>query len=155
MFILVLIFRHMIKVCPQHNAESKQQLKTGGLKITPARLALLDILKHAKKPSSIKEIAKQMGQKNVDLVTLYRNMESLEKLGVIKKINLNKPEAYYELVDESRHHHHLVCTNCGKLADVKVNEINLNKNFLIKHGFAKVTNHSLEFFGFCLACDKK
>lgn len=153
MLILMLVFRHMIKACPQHTAESKQQLKTGRLKITSARLALLDILKHTKKPLSIKEIAKKIGQKNADLVTLYRNMESLEKLGMVKEINLNKGQAYYELL-EGTHHHHLICTNCGKLADIKIKEISLNKTFLKKHGFAKITDHSMEFFGLCEKCSK-
>jgi Fe2+ or Zn2+ uptake regulation protein len=139
----------MDKLCIEHTTESKYQLKTGGLKVTSARLDLLDALKHAKKPLSVKELAKKLG--GVDLVTLYRNIEALENLGAVKKINLNSREAYYELAG-GKHHHHIICTNCGKLADVEVNEMNLNKNFLKKHGFAKVTGHSLEFFGLCKAC---
>lgn len=150
----MLIFMHTMKTCPQHTTESKQQLKTGGLKVTPARLGLLDILKHTKKPLSIKDIAKKMGNGNVDLVTLYRNIESLEKLNIVKQIKLKDSQAYYEIA-AGAHHHHLVCTNCGKLADVEIKEINLNKTFLKKHGFAKVTDHSLEFFGLCDNCDKK
>ena len=142
----------MNKPCPQHTTESKQQLKTGGLKITAARLDLLDSLKHAKKPLSVKEIARDLG--GSDLVTLYRNIESLENLGVIKQINLKDRQSYYELAG-GRHHHHLVCTSCGKLADVEITELDLKPNFLKNHGFAKVTDHSLEFFGLCNSCNKK
>jgi len=145
----------MKNTCPQHTLQSKQQLKTGGLKITTARLLLLDILKHAKKPLSVKEIAKTLGKGGADLVTLYRNIESLENLGSVKKINLKGRQAYYELADDGRHHHHLVCTNCGKLSDVEIPEINLSKTFLKKHGFAKVTDHDLEFFGLCAKCAKQ
>ena len=141
----------MNKPCDQHTAESKQQLKTGGLKITTARLDLLDILKHAKKPLSIKDMARRLGE--VDLVTLYRNVECLQNLGIVKQINLKDRQAYYELAG-GQHHHHIVCTNCGKLEDIQVQEINLNKAFLKNHGFAKVTDHSLEFFGLCQSCVK-
>jgi Fur family ferric uptake transcriptional regulator len=143
----------MNKVCAQHLTESKQQLKTGGLKVTSARLDLLDILKHAKKPLSIKEIAKHMGQNNVDLVTLYRNIQSLQKLGAVKQINLKDKQAYYELADGA-HHHHIICTSCGRIADIKISEMPLNKTFLKNHGFAEVTDHSLEFFGICNKCKK-
>jgi Fur family transcriptional regulator, ferric uptake regulator len=141
----------MMKPCPQHSSESKQQLKNGRLKITSARLSLLDIFKHGKKPISIKKIAQSMG--DVDLVTLYRNIESLKNLGVVKQINLKDRQAYYELAGGT-HHHHLICTNCGKLADVKLPEKNLSKTFLKNHGFAKITDHSLEFFGLCSSCAK-
>src|SRR5579872_7289409 len=101
--------------CRQHEQESKVQLKSGGLKITPARLNLLDIFKHAKKPISVKEISKDL--KQADVVTLYRNIDSLKNLGVIKKISLGKTEGYYEL-SSAKHHHHLICKVCGRIADV-------------------------------------
>jgi Fur family ferric uptake transcriptional regulator len=141
----------MNKACSQHADESKIQLKTGGLKVTTARLNLLDILKHVKKPLSIKQIAHRLEEDDIDLVTLYRNIESLQNLGIVKQINLKDRQAYYEL-SGGEHHHHLVCTNCGRLEDIKVEEINLNKTFLKNHGFAKVTDHSLEFFGVCNKC---
>ena len=60
----------MKKNCKQHAQESKEQLKNNGLKITTARLGLLDILKHAKKPLSIKEITKQLGDAGVQVIGL-------------------------------------------------------------------------------------
>ena len=144
----------MNQECPQHATESKSQLKTGGLKITPARLQMLDLLKHAKKPLSIKEIAKALGKNGVDPVTLYRNIESLQNLGLVKQINLKNRQSYYELA-AGKHHHHIVCTGCGRLSDVEVPEIKLNKSFLIRHGFVKLADHSLEFFGLCKPCAKK
>jgi Fur family ferric uptake transcriptional regulator len=138
--------------CKEHTIQSARQLKTGGLKITSARLMLLDILKHAKKPLSVKELTKNLG--GVDLVTLYRNIEALENLELVKKINLKDRQAYYELADDGRHHHHLICTNCGKLEDIEIPEIKLSKTFLKNRGFSKVTEHSLEFFGLCSKCDQ-
>jgi Fe2+ or Zn2+ uptake regulation protein len=140
----------MNKICPQHTTESKQQLKTSGLKITSARLDLLDILKHAKAPLSIKEIAKRIGS-NVDLVTLYRNIQSLQTLGAVKQINLKDKQAYFELTD-AEHHHHITCVNCGKIVDVKLPEPALNNSVIKKLGFAKIIDHSLEFFGICNKC---
>lgn len=140
--------------CVKHLKESQTQLKTNGLKVTSARLGLLDVFKHAKKPVSVKQLAKKLGKNAADVVTLYRNVEALADLGVLKMVRLNDKQIYYELAG-GEHHHHLICTNCGKLEDVKMREINLSKTFLKSHGFAKVTSHSLEFFGLCQACVKK
>lgn len=135
--------------------ESKQQLKSSGLKVTQARLKLLDIFKRAKKPLSIKQIAEQLGDIEADMVTLYRNVESLENLGLIKQIRLTDRQSYYELITKN-HHHHLICKVCGKIADVNECDVTMQGPKLLKtHGFAKVTDHSLEFFGICDKCVNK
>lgn len=141
--------------CKVHTEESTKQLKDQGLKVTGGRLGLLDIFKHAKKPLTVKDIAKQfklLGK--IDLVTLYRNIEQLATLGIIKKIRIADNEAHYEL--STSHHHHLICTNCGKIVDIKncaVKNIISQKN-ISALGFKKITDHSLEFFGLCKICDK-
>lgn len=112
----------------------------------------MDILKHAKKPLNVKQISKALGR-IVDPVTLYRNIESLENLGIIKQVRLLGREAYYELTGE--HHHHIVCENCGKVSDVKTCAVSLPKSSAKTAGFAKVNRHSLEFFGLCTSCVKK
>jgi len=143
----------MEKECTSHLAESITQLKKGKLKITKARLSLLDIFKHAKKPLSMKEASTYLGEKKVDLVTLYRTVQSLEELGLIKQIRLENRQAYYELAGE--HHHHLVCETCSKIRDVKMCNLDLSKTIIKNSGFASVKHHSLEFFGTCKVCSRK
>lgn len=138
----------------QQIEESKHLLKSSGLKITQARLKLLDIFKRAKKPLSIKQVAQQLGDTNADLVTLYRNVEALDNLGLIKQMKFKDRQAYYELITEN-HHHHLVCKSCGKISDVNECSVTIQGPKLLKiHGFAKVYDHSLEFFGICEKCAK-
>ena len=140
-------------MCQEHFKESFVQLKSGGLKVTSARLSLLDIFKHAKKPVSVRQISRQL--KQPDVATLYRNIDALTDLGLIKKISLGKTEGYYEL-NAAKHHHHLICKVCGRIADVEGCKVSVaDKNFASHHGFAKVTDHSLEFFGVCKLCAKK
>ncbi len=141
----------MQKDCKVHALESKAQLKSGGLKITPARLAVLDVFKHAKKPLSVKELAKLLTGPDPDIVTLYRNLEVLEKLGLLQPIQLQDQQVRYELAGD--HHHHLVCEVCGKVVDVKDCDFgSLPKGVIKKSGFATVNRHSLEFFGTCSNC---
>ena len=64
--------------------------------------------------------------------------------------------AYYELMQNGDHHHHLVCTNCSKVVDLaSCDFLKLDKQALKKAGFAKFYEHVLEFFGLCLSCESK
>ncbi len=93
--------------CEEHYEQSAAILKKGKLKSTGARLKLMDILKHAKKPLSVSDIFVLLKDKKADKVTLYRNVEALAELGVLKQIRLKDRQAYYELV-EKNHHHHII-----------------------------------------------
>jgi len=139
-------------ICKRHSAESSSQLKKGGLKVTSARLKIMDIFKHSQKPLNIKQIAARLKGLDIDLVTLYRNVESLKNLGFIKEVRLKDRQAHYELKTE-KHHHHIICQNCGKISDIQNCNIDIaDPQFLKAHGFSKITDHSLEFFGICKKC---
>ena len=134
--------------------ENKQMLKEKGLKITQARLAILDVFQSAKEPLSIKEIAQKMGGEDVDQATLYRNIESLKDLGLVNQVRFEDREMFYEL-STSKHHHHLVCEKCGKVCDIENCEVmEIPKTVIKNSGFGKINRHSLEFFGFCNKCLK-
>jgi Fe2+ or Zn2+ uptake regulation protein len=133
-------------------SDYKSLLKSHKLKVTKARLKLLELLEKQKAPLNIKSIKKALGNSFGDLVTLYRNIESLCKIGLVKEVKLSTKEALYETASRP-HHHHIVCESCGKLADVVGSEPKeLDKKFLQALGFAKVNFHSLEFYGVCKRC---
>ncbi len=139
--------------CKQHSKESTGQLKRSGLKITPARVKMLDIFKHARTPLNAKQIARRLKFADVDLATIYRNLETLQKQKIIAEVNLKKEQAYYEL--SGTHHHHIICESCGKISDVGNCGIHkLQYQIMKKHGFKKISRHELEFFGLCKACAK-
>lgn len=142
--------------CKIHTDNHTQTLRGNQLKATPARLGLLDLFVHAKKPLSVKDLEGLANKKgSVDRVTLYRNVEQLEKLGLIRKIHLQGREALYETI-ESDHHHHMVCKSCGIVKDVDSCGVEKFEIALLKAtGFASVLDHSLEFFGLCKSCAKK
>lgn len=50
---------------------------------------------------------------DIDLATIYRNLDLFVKEKLIKKINLDTSEALYE--HQAQPHHHAVCTDCHKV----------------------------------------
>lgn len=140
--------------CIEHSTQSKAELQEGNLKATSGRLELLDIFRHTQKPISVNGLFTILKKTGVDKVTLYRNVESLVKIGIVRQVRLKDRQAYYEMANHG-HHHHVVCTVCGKIKDMSGCGINIvNKRFLKISGFSKITEHSLEFFGVCSSCAK-
>ncbi len=142
----------MQKDCVIHKEKIQKSLKSGKLKITPIRVKLLDILEHSKEPVRVKDIVKSLKS---DIVSIYRNLENLIKIGLVEQVFLDQKEAYFELKDQ-KHHHHAICENCGRVADIKdLIHHKLDKMALKQSDFASITRHSLEFFGICKSCASK
>ena len=122
-----------------------------GLKVTPQRLQVLKLLAEVQKPVSIAELQKKA---QLDSVTLYRSLETLVGKSLVRPVDLRHGHTDYELVSEGKHHHHIVCEKCGAIEDFDwCPETNLKNKILTNtKSFAKLTDHSLEFFGVCKKC---
>lgn len=144
-------------------------LKRRKLKLTPARLAVLALFESSLcQPLSADDIhlkLKKLKKAEIDLVTVYRTLASFEKEGILKKVDLHKSAAYYELADgtadggskRKHHHHHIVCTACGLIEgfdDCNVEALS-KKALAASSKFSSVSKHSLELFGVCKACSKR
>lgn len=144
----------MSNICEIHKKNIETGLKQQNLKVTGIRLKLLDVLEHTREPLSAKQIFKKIGSANSDLVTVYRNLEILKNNGLVTELSFKKNEAFYEIAS-SKHHHHIVCESCGKVKDLpSLHDSDLEKKAQKFSGFAKISHHSLEFFGLCRACFK-
>ncbi len=135
--------------------ELPQMLKMAGLKTTPARKLILDLFTADCKPINAEFIFSKLKVKNINQVTIYRTLASLEQAEIIKKVDLRKGSAYYELA--GHHHHHVVCTSCGKTEGFEVCDIDkISKDVLRKSPlFETINQHSLELFGVCKSCSKE
>ena len=132
-------------------------LRESGYKATPSRLSLLQILAKADAPISIPDIIKE-SQERLTQATLYRALDSLTEVGIVRRIDVGHAHAHYELeVCEKHHHHHLICKMCGKIEDVELCEVRDISTATLKHSkeFSTIQGHSLEFFGVCKKCAKK
>ena len=57
------------------------------------------------------------------------------------------------LCGDDGHHHHLVCTNCGKTVEIESPSESWLKGISDKYGFT-IERHTLEVFGLCEDCRK-
>ena len=132
------------------------RLRREAHKITGPRAAILDILRHHPHPLTNKEIFAELPAGECDLATIYRAMQLLEKLGMVKRFNFGDGAARFELVEEGDdgHHHHLICTRCASVVEIEeCFPAEIEQRIASDNRFQAVT-HRLEFFGICPDCQK-
>ncbi len=78
--------------------------------------------------------------------------------GVVRRLVHGNDHAHYELAEQlTEHHHHLVCDECGSVADVTLPtrvETTMDRSFADaanRHGFA-ASRHAIDIFGLCADC---
>lgn len=138
----------------------KDDLKQRGYKLTPQRRAILDgLVKNEGKHLTVEEIYDDVKLEcpEIGLATVYRTVLLLEEMGIIYRLDLEDGCARYELVheNENHRHHHLVCSNCGKVIEVEGDLLDtLEGNIENKYNF-KIMDHSVKFFGLCDECQSE
>lgn len=153
----------MNKPCAQHShphrlvqqplSELTQKLRDRARKITAPRQAILDVLRRHAHPLTNKEIRAALGKSDCDLATIYRNMHTLEAMGLVRRHDFGDGAARFELVEgDDGHHHHLVCQRCHLVVEVEgCVPAELEAELASRHGFTGIS-HRLEFFGVCPRC---
>ncbi len=132
-------------------------LRDHGLKATAPRVAIVAVLLKEKRPLSVQDLLDALPKKTADQATAYRSLEAFAEAGLIHRLDLGQGKALYELSEEGEHHHHLVCTSCGKIEDVEDCEVEAFARRALEASkrFAELHHHSLELFGICKDCVKK
>ncbi|MGA3031328.1 MAG: Fur family transcriptional regulator [Candidatus Limnocylindrales bacterium] len=92
---------------------------------------------------------------NIGRATVFRALELLTSLRVVERLDLPNGSHAYVLCDPDEHHHHLVCSNCGRSQDVADGELaRLVDEIAKRHGY-RIEAHRLELFGTCPDCAAK
>ncbi len=132
---------------------------------TVPRQAVLDFLSRTPGHWSAKDVHRALrgACPGIGLMTVYRTLDLLERTGVVHKIAVAGGQAHYELRpgDKMGHHHHLVCTSCGRIVDYNDfvrEELELvrktERSLARRHGF-RIQDHNIEFLGLCKGCQER
>jgi len=130
-------------------------LRSKGFRLTPQRLAILNVLQEADCHLSPVEIFQRAEERLPGLTeaTVYRTLDFLADQGLALVAHLGSGHLVYET---ARHeHHHLVCRTCGQTAQIDHAVLEtLYAQFQSSTGFEIDTSHVV-FFGHCPACLKE
>ncbi len=93
------------------------------IRLTEKRTLILETLKQQKGTLSAADIHKK--NPDIDLVTIYRNLDLFAKEKLIKRVPLNESETQYEY--QSEPHHHAICIDCEKVIHFKAPDAKIIK----------------------------
>jgi Fur family ferric uptake transcriptional regulator len=130
-------------------------LKAHGLKLTPQRRLIVDIIHDAQTHITAEDIIEKVNERmpGVNKSTVYRTLELLEKSGCVYKSEMDNQSIYHHV--EDGHHHHLVCSGCGKVIDCDEDIFaSMEKKLANSYGFYVNFKH-LIMSGLCKECAGK
>lgn len=129
-------------------------LKRNNLKLTWQRQRVVDTFSSQTGHMSAEELYREVQKKNPEIgfTTVYRTLNLLVEAGIASASTFNANHTKFELAGKKDHHDHLICTRCGGIVEFTNNDIEtLQETVAKEHGF-KLTEHTLEIFGICPAC---
>ena len=126
------------------------RLHARGLRATPQRERVLDAVRclgHAT-PEQIFDAVP-----DVDLTTVYRTLELLEEIGMVRHTHLDHGAPAYRPAEDD--HVHVVCHDCGLVVDVpSALADDLERRLRDERGFWLDRAH-LTVFGRCRSCSEQ
>ena len=123
-------------------SEAVAALRARGLRLSGARRVVLEALYATDAPLRAEQIADGFGALPVsDLASVYRNLETLERLGLVQHVHLGHGPGRY--VRAGREREYLVCERCG--ANVAVPPEQLDG---VRHAVAAATGFQARFSHF-------
>jgi Fur family ferric uptake transcriptional regulator len=130
-------------------------LSQRGYKLTAQRRAVINVIVNSREhltPATLYEKVRRT-YPAIGLVTVYRTLEMLHELGLICRVDLGGKSQSYTLAPLD-HHHHLVCAQCGTVADFTGCDLEaLQQRLSLESGF-KIEGHLLHFLGHCRDCQE-
>ena len=131
-------------------------LGRGDHRYTQGRRRLVEVLVGLARPATLPDILAT--DASLTQSSAYRNLDILERSGVIRRVPTGGEFAYFELAEPLLdHHHHLICVTCGTVQDMALDDAVERVVDDALTGVARAAgftplHHSLDLHGHCARC---
>jgi len=128
------------------------QLRARGFRMTPQRMTILHVLRHAGGHLSPTQVYNLSCKELPSLTepTVYRTLEFLALNGFALAAHVGNGKFVYELAESN--HHHLICRNCGSTLEIEHAPLGrLYKQLESSTGYKLDSSH-VTLFGLCKNC---
>ena len=132
-----------------------EQFRQNGLKITPQRRVILELLIKDHSHPTADEIYQRVlsAMPEVSRTTVYNTLRELTALGELTPVHdLGEASQRYDTNSET--HHHLYCTQCHTLIDIERDFEGLNLTPKETSGY-QILSRQVTFYGICPDCRAK
>lgn len=140
--------------------EIESLLKSHGHRFTHSRAVMVKLFVETSehlKPEEIYNIVKELG---ISLPTVYRNVDLLKRLGIIKEVVIQN-ERYYELsiYSKKKLHIHFHCLQCGQIKeyhDRKIFKDMIRQKEMLEEAYQDdIQDITIVMTGICKDCKEK
>lgn len=126
-------------------------LREHSFKRTKNREAILEFLADRDGYTAAMDVGEFLKKDNpgVSFDTIYRNLTTFAKLGILEETDLNGERQYRMHCEPGVHHHHFICTVCGKTKHIPscpMDHISVNLPGV------EIEGHKFEVYGKCPRC---
>jgi len=128
-----------------------KELRDKGLKLTPQRLLIIDILAGQKTHPSAQTLLRQAREKapKISMSTVYYTLNLLKTLKLIKELDFYDMDNRYEANTDD--HLNLICVACGNIQDFMEGVPASSGKIEERTGF-RAHEMRLEYYGYCKDC---
>ena len=129
------------------------RLREKGHKITPQRMAIVNILAGSEGHPSVEHIHARITKDfpTMSLATVYRNIVLIKSLGEVLELGFPDGSNRYD-GNKPYPHPHVVCIKCKTIVDPNLASLDEMKKEVAQETKFKILNHRLDFFGICSSC---
>jgi len=138
------------------NQKFHDVLRENGFRVTPTRETIWKSLVDHGGHISADDLFGILDEKEpgIGRMTVYRTLDLLSKIGLIRPIYQGTGAAHYILFEDG-HHHHLICTNCHCVIEFD-NCVLAELEVAISSQFRfEIEGHLLEVYGRCASCQSE
>jgi Fur family ferric uptake transcriptional regulator len=145
----------LLCVVAQHWLEHAQgRLAEQGHRTGGARRQVMDVLARQRCCASAQEIHAQLrvADRRVGLASVYRALDTLAELGLVRRLDVDGTAAYEPALPDGEHHHHLICSTCGRVDTFEDERLERAIAGLSERLGYAVSEHDVVLRGTCSDC---
>jgi Fur family peroxide stress response transcriptional regulator len=119
-------------------------------RLTPQRAAIMEYLDGNTSHPSADDIYRAVRKRlpMISLATVYNTLEVLAREGTVQKLDIDPARKRYD--PDTSLHHHLICTACGSVVDVR-GDYRLHVPPRQRAGY-RIDRSHVDFYGVCPRC---
>lgn len=131
-----------------------EYLTRHGLRKTPERYAILEAIYEIEGHFSAENLYARMGERGhfrVSRATIYNNIDLLVEANLVVKNQFGASIQYEAAAIQGSAHHHLICTQCGKVQEFENEELQAIMSHARYKRFTP-SHYALSVYGLCTRC---
>lgn len=132
--------------------EFEERCRRQGVALTVQRRVVFETMLQRDDHPTVDQIFEVVQERlpEVSRATVYRNLEALVEMGVIRRAHHSGTAVRFDA--KTHHHHHLICTRCGRMVDFEDPRLEgLPTPERATTGF-RVDDYSVHVMGLCADC---